>query len=58
VFLLFRPDARLSGVVVAEGGPLPVPGARVILLESEGEVVAMADADEAGRYEIEGLADG
>lgn len=51
-------DARLSGVVVTKGGARPVPGARITLLDTTGAVVAAADTDEAGRYAIDGLADG
>jgi uncharacterized membrane protein YgaE (UPF0421/DUF939 family) len=50
--------ARLSGTVVTKAGARPVPGARVTLLDITGAAVAVTEADEAGRYAFEGLADG
>jgi uncharacterized membrane protein YgaE (UPF0421/DUF939 family) len=49
--------AHLSGVVTNKSSS-PVAGARVILLDTMGAAVAVADTDEAGRYVIEGLANG
>jgi hypothetical protein len=48
----------LSGRVVAEAGAHPVPGARVTLMDTTGAAVAVAEADQAGRYAFEGLAGG
>jgi hypothetical protein len=62
VNVLLGSAGRLTGTVTAaagtSGGTHPVPGARVTLLDTAGKVVAVADTDEAGRYAIEGLADG
>ena len=51
-------DTRLSGLVFAMDGTRPVPGARITLLDGTGAVAAAADADQAGRYVIEGLPSG
>jgi hypothetical protein len=50
--------ARLSGRVLTQAGDHPVPGVRVTLLDTTGAAVAVAEADEAGRYTFEGLAGG
>jgi uncharacterized membrane protein YgaE (UPF0421/DUF939 family) len=54
-----RPVARahLAGRVTAAGGRL-VPGAHVTLLDATGAAVAVAEADEAGRYAFDELAGG
>ena len=49
------PLARLTGVVITEADAGPVPGTRVTLLDTTGDVVAVADTDEAGRYAFDGL---
>ncbi|HEX6521414.1 MAG TPA: carboxypeptidase regulatory-like domain-containing protein [Streptosporangiaceae bacterium] len=51
-------NARLSGAVVTKDGNRPVADARITLLDTVGTVVAAAGTDEAGRYVIEGIADG
>jgi hypothetical protein len=50
--------ARLSGRVLTKAGARPVPGARVTLLDTTGAAVAVAEADETGRYAFDSLADG
>jgi uncharacterized protein YfaS (alpha-2-macroglobulin family) len=49
------PLARLTGVVITEADAGPVPGAHVTLLDATGDVVAVADTDEAGQYAFDGL---
>jgi uncharacterized membrane protein YgaE (UPF0421/DUF939 family) len=58
--LLAGVSSRLTGTVAAgvSGHTRPVCGARVTLLDSAGDVVAVAGTDEAGQYAIEGLCDG
>jgi hypothetical protein len=50
--------ARLSGRVLTNAGAHPVPGVLVTLLDTTGASVAVAEADEAGWYAFEGLAEG
>jgi uncharacterized protein YfaS (alpha-2-macroglobulin family) len=50
--------ARLSGRVLTNPGAHPVPGVLVTLLDTAGASVAEAEADEAGWYAFEGLAEG
>ena len=50
--------ARLYGRVLTKTGAHPVAGARITLLDTTGTAVAVAEADEAGRYSFEGLPGG
>jgi hypothetical protein len=50
--------ARLSGVVITDGGAVPPPGIRVALLDAVGDVVAVASMDSDGRYVLDGLPEG
>jgi uncharacterized membrane protein YgaE (UPF0421/DUF939 family) len=57
VNVLLADTGHLAGRVTAAGGRL-VPGAHVTLLDASGAAVAVAEADEAGRYAFDGLAGG
>jgi uncharacterized membrane protein YccC len=57
VNVLLPDTGRLTGRVTAAGGR-HVPGAHVTLLDASGAAVAVAEADAAGRYAFQGLAEG
>lgn len=42
-------------MVITEADAGPVPGTHVTLLDATGDVVAVADTDEAGQYAFDGL---
>ncbi|HLH59412.1 MAG TPA: MFS transporter [Streptosporangiaceae bacterium] len=56
--VLLAGAARLTGVIRASGGGAPLPGVTVTLTNAQGEVVAAARTDEAGRYLIADLTPG
>src|SRR6185369_4459863 len=55
--IVLMPRASLTGTVVMSRGGAPVPGS-LVTVRSRGELVRAVQADEAGQFEIAGMAPG